>query len=108
MKIRKGLLAAATTATVSISGVVAAPAFAAGDITPNSSTGAVQTQAQDGQENGTEEQSFGDKLKEGSSDDEGNWDPKKITLWIRAFSAILGLIGSVITFAQKNFDFPQF
>lgn len=102
MKIRKGILAAATAATVSVSGVVAAPAFAADETTtatPTTTATATDTE---------EEQSFGEKLKANSSDKDGNWDPKAITAWIGVITAVLGLVGTVITFAQKNFNFPKF
>lgn len=118
MKIRKSILAAATAATVSVSGVVAAPAFAA-EGTGSNNEGALSTEDNkdgegDGQDNNDDEtdqddeKSFGEKLKENSSDDKGNLDPTQITAWIAVFTAVLGLIGTVLTFVQKNFDFPQF
>ncbi|MBP3948330.1 hypothetical protein [Corynebacterium sp. Marseille-P3884] len=143
MKIRKSILAAATAATVSVSGVVAAPAFAAEpapkDETPVTAEGTNADQPKDDdkadqpkdddkadqpkdddkadqpkddegkdntdQDNG-KKKSFGDKLKANSSDKDGDWDPKAITAWISVFTAVLGLVGSVLTFAQKNFKLP--
>lgn len=125
MKIRKSILAAATAATVSVSGVVAAPAFAAEpapkDETPVTAEGTNADEGKDGdkadqpkddegkdntdQDNG-KKKSFGDKLKANSSDKDGDWDPKAITAWISVFTAVLGLVGSVLTFAQKNFKLP--
>lgn len=123
MKIRKSILAAATAATVSVSGVVAAPAFAA-EPAPKDDTNVTaegkdkpkddkseQPKDDEGKDDETDQdngkkKSFGEKLKENSSDD-GQWDPKAITAWIGVFTAVLGLIGSVFTFAQKNFNFPK-
>lgn len=113
MKIRKSILAAATAATVSVSGVVAAPAFAA-DPAPKDDTnvtaeGKDKPKGEETDEDNTEqEKSFGQKLKDNSSDSDGQWDPKQITAWIAVFTAVLGLIGSVLTFAQKNFKLPKF
>ena len=103
MKIRKGLLAAATAATVSFSGVVAAPAFAE---TNNEPTPVVNEDTEKGNNNDTaeEEPTFGEKLKANSSDKDGNWDPKLIISWIGVFTAVLSAIGTVLTFVQKNFD----
>lgn len=127
MKIRKSILAAATAATVSVSGVVAAPAFAADEPATNENTTAEdnnnESEGKDGESEGKKDEdkkdedkkdedenqdegkkkSFGDKLKANSSDKDGDWDPKAITAWISVFTAVLGLIGSVVTFAQKNF-----
>ena len=95
MKIRKSILAAATAATVSVSGVVAAPAFAT-EPAPKDDTNVTaegkdkpkddeSEQPKDGdetdQDNG-KKKSFGEKLKENSSDEDGQWDPKAITAWI--------------------------
>ena len=103
MKIRKGLLAAATAATVSFSGVVAAPAFAE---TNNEPTPVVNEDTENGGNNDTaeEEPTFGEKLKKNSSNDKGEWDPKLIISWIGVFTAVLSAIGTVITFAQKNLN----
>ena len=127
MKIRKSILAAATAATVSVSGVVAAPAFAADEpakdenvTTEDNNNGSEgKDEGKDKKDEGNEDEgnedenqdegkkkSFGDKLKANSSDKDGDWDPKAITAWISVFTAVLGLIGSVLTFAQKHFDLP--
>ncbi|SIS48199.1 hypothetical protein SAMN05444817_10723 [Corynebacterium appendicis CIP 107643] len=107
MKIRKSILAAATAATVSISGVVAAPAFAAENTGADDGT-VTAKENNDGDKPKDEEKTFGEKLVENSSDDKGNLDPKQITAWIAVFTAVLSLIGNVLTFAQKNFNFPKF
>ncbi len=112
MKIRKGILAAATAAAVSVSGVVAAPAFAAETTngtatTQGTNTGKNNDDNTDNGKNNDDELSFGEKLKANSSDDQGQWDPKKITAWISVITAVLGLVGTIITFAQKNFNFPK-
>ena len=115
MKIRKGLLAAATAATVSFSGVVAAPAFAdetnpKGETTNSQDQGNGDKNTEDNNDetDQDDEKSFGEKLKENSSDDNGDWDPKAIAQWIAVFTAVLGLIGNVLTFAQKNLNLPKF
>lgn len=110
MKIRKGLLAAATAATVSIAGM-SAPAFAEEkEASSNVSLGSSSNKAEKGKGNGEtadgeeeEKQSFGEFIKENSSDKDGNWDPKQITAWIAVFTAIIGALGTVITFIDKNF-----
>ena len=133
MKIRKGLLAAATAAAVSVSGVVAAPAFAADEntgndtntTTPKNNEGNTTPGTGEGNEgeNGDgntdtgkggssnkgdkEKSSASDTIKEMFYNDKGKLDPKLITAWIAVFTAILGLIGNVITFAQKNFKLPK-
>ena len=117
MKIRKSLLAAATAAVVSVSGVVAAPAFA--EETTTTTTPAPEAPGKDnkGSDNGSstnnggetdkdqdkDKKSFFESFKELSSDKDGNWDPKAITAWIAVFTAVLGLVANIITFAQKNF-----
>ncbi|WP_296144284.1 hypothetical protein [uncultured Corynebacterium sp.] len=118
MKIRKSILAAATAATVSVSGVVAAPAFAADEPAKDENVTTEDNnndaEGKDGESEGdnedegkgNEDKSFGAKLKANSSDDNGDWDPKAITAWISVFTAVLGLVGSVLTFAQKNFKLP--
>ena len=112
MKIRKSILAAATAATVSVSGVVAAPAFAADEpakdenVTTEDNNNNNESEDNEDEGKGKEDKSFGAKLKENSSDRDGDWDPKAITTWISVFTAVLGLIGSVLTFAQKHFDLP--
>lgn len=120
MKIRKSILAAATAATVSVSGVVAAPAFAADEpandkiVTAEDNNNESEGKKDEGkkdedkkdEDKKDEDKSFGAKLKANSSDDNGDWDPKAITAWISVFTAVLGLVGSVVTFAQKNFKLP--
>lgn|GEM_PF-377972 len=131
MKIRKSILAAATAATVSVSGVVAAPAFAAEAPEKDKTVTAEGNNDDEGKKDedkkdedkgnkdqgkkdedkgnknqGKKDKSFGAKLKENSSDSNGDLDPKQITAWISVFTAVLGLIGSVLTFAQKNFKLP--
>ncbi|MDK8795419.1 hypothetical protein QP968_06790 [Corynebacterium sp. MSK041] len=120
MKIRKSLLAAATAAVVSVSGVVAAPAFAEENAGTNQTAGTNQpggdtpskdenkgsgqgSSNKDESENENEKSSASDFMKELFYNEKGQLDPKLITAWIAVFTAILGLIANVITFAQKNF-----
>lgn len=111
MKIRKGLLAAATAATVSVSGVVAAPAFAeetdttttTANPTTTSTPAAPTTTGTPTEEEGSSEgwDKFKEDFKAGSSDKEGNWDPKQIVAWIGVFTAIIGALGTVFSFVEK-------
>lgn len=138
MQIRKGLLAAATAATVSIAGI-SVPAFAEEKATaPTETKSAEQIAAEadllkakneeerlklerekfeaeqaekdrkEQEKKDRENATTGDKIKrqftEGSTDSKGQVDPKAITAWIAVFTAILGAIGTAITFAQKNFN----
>ncbi|EFK53835.1 hypothetical protein KBP53_06620 [Corynebacterium genitalium ATCC 33030] len=109
MKIRKGLLAAATAATVSISGMTV-PAFAEEPADNNTSSSKLGSSAGVGGsstpkgENGeAEANSFLDEVTELSSNDEGKLDPKLITAWIGVFSAIITALGALFTFIDKNF-----
>ena len=105
MKIRKGLLAAAPAATVSISGMTA-PAFAEEPADTDGSAVSVSSTKDDNGEGkeGSSFEDFGAKVKAGSSDKDGNWDPKKISAWIGVFTALLTAVGALITFLDKNFD----
>lgn len=51
----------------------------------------------------------GDKNAEGDKDDEkeegSSSDPKDITAWISVFTAVIGALGTLFTFANKHFDF---
>ena len=105
MKIRKGLLAAATAATVSISGMTV-PAFAQEPANTDSSANAGSS-AREG-ENGENKDSssikdFGDKLVGMSSNDDGELDPNAIKLWIGVFTAFITALGALFTFIDKNF-----
>ncbi|WP_087118033.1 hypothetical protein [Corynebacterium urinipleomorphum] len=109
MKIRKGLLAAATAATVSFSGVVAAPAFAE----TNASNPTVATDV-----NGhpLPEGSSGKQLSQNATDLFYAFDKEqnryilsatKIGGWITLFTSILGAVTAIINFAQKNFNIKR-
>lgn len=126
MKIRKSILAAATAATVSVSGVVAAPAFAADEpakdenvTTEDNNTDGEGKDVEDGtdQDNGKQKPN----PKSNSSDaaqkmfydynkDAEEWyiSPSKITAWIGVFSTVLGLLAKAFQFAQKNLNLPKF
>ncbi|MCZ9293152.1 hypothetical protein [Corynebacterium meitnerae] len=114
MKIRKSLLAAATAAAVSVSGVVAAPAFAADENTGTDNT----VTAPENKDEKKPELTDKEKRKENSSKaardmfydynkdtKEYYISPSKITAWIAVITSVLGLIGKVINFGQKNFKF---
>lgn len=156
MQIRKGLLAAATAATVSISGIAAVPAFAADEkpapttttkteapkeepkketAAPKTETKPTTDQAEENrkkelelkereltlkeqeQERKNAQKAEEDRIrKEGTFQEksslfakdaftkDGQPDPAKITAWIGVFTAILGAIGTLIAFVQKNFN----
>lgn len=118
MKIRKGLLAAATAAAVSVSGVVAAPAFAADENTGTDNTVTAPENKDENKDEKKPELTDKEKRKENSSKaardmfydynkdtKEYYISPSKITAWIAVITAVLGLIGKVINFGQKNFKF---
>lgn len=125
MKIRKGLLAAATATSVALTGVVAAPANAADDKTPTPTV--VNADGKSAAELNAEAELMraaqkaarveriskgleSDDFKERSSarteqaftDDYGRPDPGKITAWIALFTTVLGAIGTLINFVNKN------
>ncbi|WP_040422747.1 hypothetical protein [Corynebacterium lipophiloflavum] len=96
MKLRNSLLAVAT-ATALVSGGVAAPAFAAepGNTGPATETGSSIVERFQGSSNNESEKEDTDS---GSSDS----DLTKAKNWIGVVTAIIGLLGAVITFASKN------
>lgn len=105
MKIRKGILAAATAATVSLTGVVAAPAYAA----ENNATSA--TVVTDAKGNPLPEGSSGKQVSQTTTDmfyefKDGRYiiSPNKIISWIGVFTTALAAIGTVLNFLQKNFN----
>ena len=129
MKIRKSILAAATAATVSVSGVVAAPAFAADEPAKDETVTAEDNNNQsegneDEGKDGDDDQDNGKQKpnpKSNSSDaaqkmfydynkDAEEWyiSPSKITAWIGVFSTVLGLLAKAFQFAQKNLNLPKF
>lgn len=106
MKIRKGILAAATAATVSLTGVVAAPAYAQDDV-------ANATIKTDSKGNPLPEGSSGKQVSQTTTDLFYKWDndagrykinPTQIVSWIGVFTTALAAIGTVISFVQKNFN----
>lgn len=143
MQIRKGLLAAATAATVSIAGI-AAPAIAQEQPAPTKSAEQIKAEAEKAQAEAEKAKAEAEKAKaeaekarleaekqakkdaEKKAEEErlanesstekagrefkemfttdGKADPKKITTWIGVFTAILGALGTVIAFVQKNFN----
>lgn len=126
MKFRKGLLAAATATAVTATGVVAAPAFSEEKTEKPQTTSTVVTTtvyakspeevaferekwlAEEKKKEALANAKTGDKIKrqfvEGSTDSNGNLDPKAITAWIAVFTAALGAIGTLISFLEKNFN----
>ena len=117
MKIRKSILAAATAATVSVSGIVAAPAFAAENETTTSTAASEST----GKNENNNDDNEGQKKqpKSNSSDaaekmfydynkDSGEYylSPAKITAWFGVISTALSLFAKVFQFGQDNFNLP--
>ena len=114
MKIRKSILAAATAATVSVSGIVAAPAFAAENETTTStstseSTGKNETD-NDGQKKQPKSNSSdaAEKMFYDYNKDSGEYylSPAKITAWFGVISTALSLFAKVFQFGQDNFNLP--
>lgn len=104
MKIRKGILAAATAATVSLTGVVAAPAYAQTGVTD-------KTIVRDSQGVELPEGSSGKQVSQTTADmfyekKDGRYviSPTRIVSWIGVFTTALAAIGTVISFVQKNFN----
>ncbi|OFP65711.1 hypothetical protein HMPREF2978_06935 [Corynebacterium sp. HMSC074C01] len=103
---RKALVAAATAATVSLSGVTVATAETPAEGTPvaatpntdDSANGKNKDQNTDGNKKKDEESS---SVSEGSS--LSDMDPKVIRDWIAVFTAIIGALGTVFAFYNKNF-----
>lgn len=92
MRIRQSLVAAATVATVSISGV-SVPAMAeqkdAEIIRDAFSSG----RAANITDEDSSSKAAGKQARAMSSDSEGNFDPAAIMAWIALFTAILGALG---------------
>lgn len=88
---RKVLVAAATTAAVSLSGVTVATAETSDTgssiVNAGSSTGS--------QNNDTTPANGGSSLS--------NLDPEAISNWIAVFTAVISALGTVIAFYNKNF-----
>lgn len=112
MKIRKGLLAAATATSVALSGVVAAPAFAATDASTPTDTNV----ATDVNGHPLPEGSSGKQLSQNATDLFYAFDKEqnryilsatKIGGWITLFTSILGAVTAIINFAQKNFNIKR-
>lgn len=124
MKIRKGLLAAATATSVALTGVVAAPANA-DDKTPTptvvnadgKSAAELNAEAElmraaqkaartERISKGLESEDFKERssarTEQAFTDDYGRPDPGKITAWIALFTTVLGAIGTLINFVNKN------
>lgn len=105
MKIRKGILAAATAATVSLTGVVAAPAYAAPtNSTPNTvATDAKGTPLPEGSSGKQVSQTTADMFYE-KKDDRYIISPTKIISWIGVFTTALAAVGTLLNFLEKNFN----
>lgn len=55
-------------------------------------------------ENATTGEKIQRQFVEGSTDSNGNIDPKAVTAWIAVFTGVVGAIGTLITFLEKNFN----
>lgn len=115
MKIRKGILAAATAATVSLTGVVAAPAFA--ETTPTSTSSTSSTSSSSTTTTTTTppktteskkrepSQTTRDMFYEYNKDTQQYYiSPSKIISWIGVFTTALAAVGTFIGFLDKNFN----
>lgn len=92
---RKALVAAATTAAVSLSGVTVANAETT---TPEATTTATATTTTPSK---TDEDSSSSDDSEGSSI--SDMDPKEIRDWIAVFTAVIGALGTAFAFYNKYF-----
>ncbi|MCG7261045.1 hypothetical protein MHJ96_06955 [Corynebacterium aurimucosum] len=100
---RKALVAAATTAAVSLSGVTVANAETT---TPAATTTATSTTTPAAPST-TKTPSKTDEGTSSSDDSEGssisNMDPKEIRDWIAVFTAVIGALGTAFAFYNKYF-----
>ena len=116
---RKAIVAGATALAVTFAGTsvaVAQDENTTGNVT-NTEAPAEETPAEETPENDAPEE-------DNSSDDDANdddasvpsdkeeeeeegmsSDPKDITAWISVFTAVIGALGTLFTFATKHFDF---
>ncbi|OFK68467.1 MULTISPECIES: hypothetical protein [unclassified Corynebacterium] len=107
---RKALVAAATAATVSLSGVSVASAEDTAVVT-NESADSESTTDNNKETDNSESENDKEKEEESSSsssnDSEGSsitdMKPSEIRDWIAVFTAIIGALGTVFAFYQKNF-----
>lgn len=110
---RKALVAAATAATVSLSGVSVASAEDTAEdtaVVTNESADSETTTDNDKETDNSESENDKEKEEESSSssnDSEGSsitdMKPSEIRDWIAVFTAIIGALGTVFAFYQKNF-----
>lgn len=109
---RKALVAAATAATVSLSGVTVATAETANDNTAAVNEPTNDAPKSEGEDNNKKDDKKDDKKDEESSssssdDSEGSsisdMKPSEIRDWIAVFTAIIGALGTVFAFYNKNF-----
>ncbi len=100
---RKALVAAATTAAVSLSGVTVANAETT---TPAATTTATSTTTPAAPST-TKTPSKTDEDTSSSDDSEGSsisdMDPKEIRDWIAVFTAVIGALGTAFAFYNKYF-----
>lgn len=98
---RKAIVAGATALAVTFAGTSVAMAQ---DETP-----AVSSSSETSTETSTpvkDDDVNGDKNNDDKKEDEGSSsDPKDITAWISVFTAVIGALGTLFTFANKHFDF---
>lgn len=92
---RKAIVAGATALAVTFAGTSVAVAE---DETPVvSEETSTETSTPVNNDDGADDDA---KEEEGSSS-----DPKDITAWISVFTAVIGALGTLFTFANKHFDF---
>ncbi|WP_308607221.1 hypothetical protein [uncultured Corynebacterium sp.] len=111
---RKALVAAATAATVSLSGVSVASAEDTAEdtaVVTNESADSESNTDNNKETDNSESENDNKKEEESSSsssnDSEGSsitdMSPREIRDWIAVFTAIIGALGTVFAFYQKNF-----
>ena len=109
---RKALVAAATAATVSLSGVTVAnaettPPEATTPAAPSTTTPAAPSTTKPADETTTTPSKTDEDSSSSSSDDSkgssiSDMDPKEIRDWIAVFTAIIGALGTAFAFYNKN------
>lgn len=105
MKIRKGLLAAATATSVALTGVVAAPAFAepTDESTPTVITDSQGTPLPEGSSGKQISQTTADMFYE-KKDGRYIVSANKIISWLGVFTTFIAALGTAFNFVQKNIN----
>lgn len=96
---RKAIVAGATALAVTFAGTSVAVAEDETPAVSEETSTETSTPVEDDDVN-DDKNNDDEKEEEGSSS-----DPKDITAWISVFTAVIGALGTLFTFANKHFDF---